>query len=684
MFNKLYEEPQEDSADRHVPDDRRVVIPVLDDQPKENDLAKIHALLGNEAILVPVHRGTKKPMRQGWQDTMLEETRDSGYLRDLRQNNVAVLLGQASGNLVGIDFDKDTFMDAFMALNPDLCSRTFRSKGSRGCLFLFRMKGDYPRRVEVIKDADGEHAGEFRGGQGSCIIAGDHPSGVSYRILNEAEPLEIEFSRIQWPEGYDYPWQVTVDQEIARRVGLPFDVNRQGRPSVINLAFFAEWVMENLNLVFDETEEKLFLYDPVTGLWSAVSDRRMAETAWKVCAEWVDQQDPGIVDALKMKFTQGAREDLVALIKSKAVVSNFFGTGEYQSCKSDYFHTTEGMMKCLPQGGRDRVSYAHLPFDPKYRSRHRFPCRYLDDPQCPMFDELMISMFGQENVPFALKALGYLLIEGNPAQRILGIKGPARSGKSQLAIVLHGILPEGSCGQLRTAHLDGRFEIGAFARKRLVYGADVRKDFLCVDGARNLKALTGGDSMEAELKGVNERIPFRGDKHVLVTTNDVLRLAPGEDASAWRRRLIVMETNPADTTRIVTNLGQKILELERDAVFTKLMNAGYLASVEMAETGMLDVPDMYQLGTSNAIILLGDVAQWVHECVEHGDDTFSTRELFTIYERWCAVRGETAETLSKFEKRLRPLMEDLGRDPCHNILRDGTSRNGYRGLEVTA
>lgn len=684
IINRHYEEMQGDSATGGVPDHRKVSIPVLGDQPMVNDLDKIRALLGNEAILVPVKRGTKIPMRKGWQDMTLEETRNPEYLRDLRQNNVAVLLGQPSGNLVGIDFDNETFMEEFIGKNHDLCARTFRSKGSRGCLFLFRMKGDYPPRVEVIKDADGEHAGEFRGGQGSCIIAGDHPSGVSYQILNKVEPLDIEFSQIQWPDGYDYPWQVTVDQEIAQHVGPPYDVNRQGRPSIINLAFFAEWVKTNLHIVFDETEEELFLYNPATGLWSAISDRRMAETAWKVSAEWLDQQDPGIVDALKIKFTQSARMDLVAMLKSKAVVANFFGTGEYLSRKSEYFHTMEGMMRCLPQGGLNKVSYLCQPFDPKFRSRQRFECRYLEDPQCPMFDDLMVSMFGAENVPFALKALGYLLVEGNPAQRILVIRGPARSGKSQLAIVLHGIMPEGSCGQLRTAHLDGRFEIGAFARKRLVYGPDVRRDFLCVDGARNLKALTGGDSMEAELKGVNERVPFKGDKHVLVTTNDVLRLAPGEDASAWRRRLIVMETKPADTNKIVTNLGQKILEHERDAVFTKLMNAGYRASVEMDETGMLEVPDMYQLGTSNAIILLGDVAQWVHECVEQGDDSYSTRALFTMYERWCAVRGETPESLSKFEKRLKPLMEDLGREPSHNIFWDGTSRNGYRGLEVRA
>ena len=117
-------------------------------------------------------------------------------------------------------------------------------------------------------------------------------------------------------------------------------------------------------------------------------------------------------------------------------------------------------------------------------------------------------------------------------------------------------------------------------------------------------------------------------------------------------------------------------------MFTKLMNAGYLASLELARSGKLEVPARCSLGTSAAIILMGDVAQWFNACVTEGAQAFSTRELYLHHMHWCMGRGETPVSSSTFEKMVRRLMEDLGREPSHSIVRNGSHCNGYRALEV--
>ena len=682
MINRLREETQAADEAQALPVSRSSNIPMLDPTSVPNDLEQIYRLLGNETILIPCCRKEKIPLRAQWNKTKLEETHHPDYIRALEWNNVAAMLGESSGNLIDIDFDKEGFMRQFEELNEDLFARTLRTCGSRGGHCFFRMKGDYPRKVQFIKDADKNPVGEFRGGNCKSIFAGTHKDGCEYQILNPVPPLEIEFSDLQWPPGYDYPWMISEDQEIAMRVGPAYALTAKGGIGSINAAFFAEWTKHKLELIYEESEGCFYLYDPATGLWERVQDGPMAEKVWIVCNEWIDTQDAAVAESLKGKFTQRIRMDIIAMLKSKAPVNGFFNEGPYYGQRDKLFHTREGMMQCLPTGGAGNVCYLHRPFAPEFRSRHQFDCCYLDDPQCPRFDGLMVSMVGEENVPFALKMLGYLLIDGNPGQLINMFKGPARSGKSQLVKILQEILPKRSWGQLRTNQLDGRFETGAYADKRLVFGPDVNKDYLRVEGASYLKALTGGDNMDAELKGVNGRIQFTGDKHVLITTNDVLRLAAGEDVGAWKRRLVVIETRAADPDNLVADLAGEI-KTEKDAVFTKLMNAGYQAAVELAEKGRIEVPEQFQLGTCNGIILIGDISQWMEESVSEGTDAFTTADLFIHYQRWCAGRGETAETTSKFEKALKRQMEERNH-PSSGSIRgpNGTQKMGYRNLEV--
>ena len=55
--------------------------------------------------LLPIPRGTKKPVFEAWQKTDYEDTQAKEYYDDLedalaRGGNIGVLLGAASGNLV--------------------------------------------------------------------------------------------------------------------------------------------------------------------------------------------------------------------------------------------------------------------------------------------------------------------------------------------------------------------------------------------------------------------------------------------------------------------------------------------------------------------------------------------------------------------------------------------------------
>ena len=66
-------------------------------------------------------------------------------------------------------------------------------------------------------------------------------------------------------------------------------------------------------------------------------------------------------------------------------------------------------------------------------------------------------------------------------------------------------------------------------------------DSLSVSGARMLKSLVGGDLMQAETKYNADKRALRGDFHVVIVSNNNLRIGLDGDRDAWGRRLLVVD-----------------------------------------------------------------------------------------------------------------------------------------------
>lgn len=165
---------------------------------KDDHVARIYRLLGEDAILLPIPPGKKKPVFDNWQKTTLAQTRTAQWQGRLREGNIGVLL---VNGFVTIDCDTDDFAAELLALNPWLAG-TLQTRGKRGRNFWLRLTGEYPQTIKRLYDRREQpplEVGEWRTGTGQTVIHGEHPDGGSYRILVEAEPLCIDFARIIWP-----------------------------------------------------------------------------------------------------------------------------------------------------------------------------------------------------------------------------------------------------------------------------------------------------------------------------------------------------------------------------------------------------------------------------------------------------------------------------------------------------
>jgi Bifunctional DNA primase/polymerase, N-terminal len=161
-----------------------------------------------EPLLVPCHCGSRKP-RVKWTELTPASLQTDAYYQQalidaIQENgNLAIKVGVDSHHLVMIDLDHDDLVDPFFTLNPELVEKTLITRGSKGAHVWFYAQGWYPPEVRRITIAGHDsQTGEWRGGKGLTTIWGVNSKGGRYEWRNEVAPIDYQFARIRWPDGW--------------------------------------------------------------------------------------------------------------------------------------------------------------------------------------------------------------------------------------------------------------------------------------------------------------------------------------------------------------------------------------------------------------------------------------------------------------------------------------------------
>jgi len=163
---------------------------------------RISHLLGllGPALLLPWPPGSKGDYSVKWGRLRLTDMEREGYRAELqRAGNIGVALGAVSHGLVTIDLDEDSYVIAFLAVNP-LLNNTLRTRAARGCNIWVRCSGGYPPS-QRLKNASGSDVGEWRADGNQTIISGTHPEGLPYQFVVEHPVITIGYDAIIWPES---------------------------------------------------------------------------------------------------------------------------------------------------------------------------------------------------------------------------------------------------------------------------------------------------------------------------------------------------------------------------------------------------------------------------------------------------------------------------------------------------
>ncbi|GHC01999.1 bifunctional DNA primase/polymerase [Cerasicoccus arenae] len=707
-------------------------------------ISQLYAIFGETAVLLPIKPGEKKPVHAGWEKTTWEASQAPDYQLTLQGGSIGILMGVE--RLVAIDIDHDEDVEPFLRLNPGLRQTVISRGSRGVKLFIrlkvdkeLEARGfpSWPLGIRpgqpdqkvynILKppaaDAKkGEHWGELRMRGCQCVIWGKHPSGNDYQLvaakpsadgslnlvdvgLEPAYPVkEVYFDEIAWPAQVNCSWRVEEWDTLTRLYGRPWTcmAPAEGEEdagctiAAISEHFWAGWFSRQHHIMFEPIEVRFYRYNPHNGAWQIREDaeiRKMisddllrisrCEELQHIC--YTVGQQPAGWDRLK----KGSLSKLEGPgVRSQDRIGSILGFLKGEVTKREVFKTGEGVIHLqngmidLREGRANQLTLK--PFSPKFYSRNPIPVAFNPEARASRFmnDLLKRALPIKEDCDLFLRWGGQVVLGRNDSQKVMIMTGTAGGGKSTVMKILQLLIGRPNVAQLRTENLEGRFELFAYVGKTLLSGVDVPGNFLMQKGAYIIKGLTGGDWMDAEVKGGKEFLPITGDYNCGVTCNSRLKVKMHGDHEAWRRRLIELPFTapPIEEDKKMDHFAEWLVEHEGSGILNQLIRG---AQRVLKARGRIEMTEGQQKRVNDLLDESDSVRVFLRACVEPSKgDHILTDDLCIEYANFCENNGWEAENERGIQRQIKGLMLEMFRCKSSNSLKgdDGKAKVGYRGV----
>lgn len=423
------------------------------------------------------------------------------------------------------------------------------------------------------------------------------------------------------------------------------------------------------NIVLHEPAERAFYrYDGSHGLY-------VEHTADRIKTE---------IGARLLKAAEKWRKSGLALCRTDnkltAIVAHLRGQAEQRDAFSKkecpFVHLANGVI-VFRDGDADFVE-----FSPDFRSRNQSPVLYTPGATCNRFlDELIYPALQPEDAVLIQKFAGLFLLGENIIQRFLILDGMPGGGKSQLVIVLQHLVGQINCTQLRTEHLNERFEIFRFLKKTLLVGSDVPADFLGTKGASTIKSLVGGDLMDAECKGHSGSFPIEGRFNLVVTSNSRLRVKLEGDVGAWKRRTtIVRYENPPPKKRI-PDFGKLLVDSEGPGILNWALAGLRDMLADVADTGDVSLSPRQRNVVESLMAESDSLRMFLQYRLEGiAGHSITKTQIIEQYAEYCPSKGWNPLPITVIQRQLEGLMLELFRVVESKSCGESGRDRGFRGV----
>jgi len=615
---------------------------------------------------VKLKQRTKVPLEKGWQKNPYSYEEILPWLSC--GNNYGVQGGY--GGVVVIDADTEEIDTVVRGKLP----ATFTVKTPRPGHHYYYICEDIKNKILLSKD--GKHFGEIISKGSQVVGPGSiHPdTGTEYEVFSDIEITEIGKEDIFLHLAEYIPSNGADEnafKELVDQYGDPYYL-KDNKLASINESFWAGLHDAECIQLYEPAEKYFYRYDDLTGLYKDISTDVIKQ---EISKRILDISRENNINELEKKRSDAFLNHVIGHLKGISEKKDAF-----KRVNKKIVHLANGIIEFKPDDEADLVEIS-----PNFYSRNQSPIVFDEFAQCPRFlNDLLYPATTHDDAILIQKYTGLCLLGNNLAQRVLILDGEAGRGKTTISAIIQRLVGLNNVTELRTRHLNERFELYRYLKKTLLTGADVPGDFLSQKGAHVLKALVGGDLLDAEQKGGTGSFQIHGNYCVVITSNSRLQVKLDGDTGAWRRRLLIVRFEGPVPEKKIPHFSDVLIVEEGSGILNWALQGLKMVLDDIKVYGGIQLTDD-QSGVVDALLAESDsLRHFLSDCVVSADNgDLTVNEIIEAYAEYCPKQKWNPKPITIIRKELDGLMLELFQIAKSNsISRDNKAAKGYRKVRL--
>ena len=291
---------------------------------------------------------------------------------------------------------------------------------------------------------------------------------------------------------------------------------------------------------------------------------------------------------------------------------------------------------------------------PELLSTVRIPVKYDPEAKCPEINKFLSEVLYERNIPAVEEMIGYCLYPEYIIQYWFLLHGKGANGKTTLLAVIVKFLGSENVAAVGLQDLNQRFAAASLYGKLANICADLSSADL--KSTHNLKALTGGDLINAEEK-FKKPFPFVNFAKLIYACNQI-PLTEDKSRAFYRRVRIIPFPNTFTGNDADKNLLDKLTTEEELSGLLNLAIAGLNRLLENGDftgsTSADETKERYEQASNT-------VYNFFHDCITEDPEYYIVKiKLIEAYRRYCETKDFTHRSAKEFIKEMKALtkMED--------------------------
>lgn len=272
------------------------------------------------------------------------------------------------------------------------------------------------------------------------------------------------------------------------------------------------------------------------------------------------------------------------------------------------------------------------------------------------------------------QVIGYLISNANSGKAIIVLWGAPNSGKTTISNILVDILGEENCTSVSLHEFGDRYSLAELMGKKLCLDTDSTGERLSKNTISNLKKVSGGDMIMANMK-YGKMFHFYNTCKLLIGTNNLITISDNDHADAFYDRLVVLpfrKTVPEDERNADL---RNLLKADRNFFILKGIEALSNLATNSYRFDKVITTSQYQALVFGKEHTLDD---FFHSnfTLDKQAVVFS-REIVEMYEKYCDGKGFSETHRLSDQKLIQQLKARFNLTRHHS-----SSARGLRGLAV--